>query len=61
MVMCWEVIQAKKKILPWNTVFVMYCGPVIVISIEMDEWDSCVPLNVYTLCQKWKPLCHSEH
>lgn len=48
--MCWEVIQAKKKIFPWNTVFLTYCDPVIVISIEIDEWDCCVPLNVYTLC-----------
>jgi hypothetical protein len=53
--------SGKKKILPWNSVFVTYCDPVIVTSIEMDESDNCVTVNVYPLQQKWKALCHSEH
>ena len=46
---------------PWNTVFLTYCDPVIVISIEVNEWDERVPLDVCPLHQKWKALCHSEH
>ena len=53
--------SGKKKILPWNTVFLIYCDPVIVISIEIDEWDNRVSLIVYPRQQKWKALCHSEH
>jgi len=53
--------SGKKKILLGNTVFLTYCDPFILISIEMDESVNCVPLNVYPLYQKWKALCHSEH
>jgi hypothetical protein len=53
--------SGKKKILPWNAVFLTYYDPAILISIQMDESDNCVPLNVYLLCKKWKALCHSEH